>query len=96
VTDSNQNQSLHDSINEQTGVIDWTELVRHFARGVVVNVAADLDLIDVAMCMARDDKPKLEQWLEEGRVNRASDDNARDWTQRNPQFGQYVYGACAQ
>jgi hypothetical protein len=73
-------------LNQETGVISWSELVRHFARGVVVTVSANLDLVEAASCMARDDTEQLQAWLDANYVRRASDDDARDWTQRNPEF----------
>ncbi len=73
-------------INQQTGVIDWQELTKHFARGVVVRVDAGLDLVKVAHSMSIDDKTQMLQWLDSGTIRRASDDDARQWTEDNPQF----------
>ena len=78
--------AIHDEINQQTGVIDWQELVRHFARGVVIRVDAGLDLVKVAHSMSMDDKAQMEQWLNAGTVRRASDDDARCWTRDNMHF----------
>ncbi len=77
---------ISQEINQQTGVIDWQELVKHFARGVVVRVDAELDLVDVAHSMSIDDKTCMQNWLDKGTVRRASDDDARQWTKDNPQF----------
>jgi len=73
-------------INQQTGVIDWQELVKHFARGVVVRVDATLDLVEVAHSMSLDNKTQMQAWLDSGDIRRASDDDARGWTKNNPQF----------
>ncbi len=78
--------TLEESLNHETALIEWDELIKHFARGVVVNVDPQLDLIEVAATMANDNKAEVEQWLQQGRINRASDDNARDWNQRRPSF----------
>lgn len=75
-----------DALNLETGVIGWSELVRHFARGVVINVSVQLDLVDAAACLARDDTDQLQCWLDADVVRRASDDDARDWTNREPDF----------
>ncbi len=79
-------QELDDRLNQETALISWTELVRHFARGVVLNISDSLDLIDVAACLARDDKATLQAWLSAGELRRASDDDARSWTAREPEF----------
>ena len=73
-------------LNQQTAKIEWQELIKHFARGVVIRVNTDLDLIDVAHKMANDNVPALQTWLDSGSVRRASDDDARDWTKRQPLF----------
>jgi len=75
-----------EEINQQTGLIDWQELVRHFARGVVIRVDAGLDLVKVAHSMSMDDKARMQHWLNAGTVRRASDDDARNWTRDKPQF----------
>jgi len=79
-------ETLHDQINSETAVISWNELVKHFARGVVVKVGPEVDLIDAAACLAEDNTTQLQSWLELKHVMRASDDDARDWTQREPDF----------
>lgn len=84
--DPEQPATTAQSLNAETAIIEWDELIRHFARGVVVVVDGQLDLIDVAASMANDDKPSVESWLQKGQINRASDANARDWNQRKPRF----------
>ncbi|MFK7856939.1 MAG: DUF2288 domain-containing protein [Granulosicoccus sp.] len=81
-----QQINIEQKLNSETAIIAWSELVRHFARGVVINVGAQLDLLDVAECLARDDTGQLQVWLDTGRLERATDDNARDWTNREPEF----------
>jgi len=78
--------SLVERLNQETGVIAWAELVRHFARGVVIHVSVQIDLIDAAVCLIEDNVTLLQTWADEGRVSRASDDDARDWTKREPEF----------
>ncbi|MEW5788568.1 MAG: DUF2288 domain-containing protein [Pseudomonadota bacterium] len=70
---------LRAKLNAETGKLAWPELERHFARGVVIKVLPDLDLLDVALAMARDDKASVAHWLEEGRLARADAEDARQW-----------------
>lgn len=83
---ADDSESLTDELNRETAVIAWSDLIRHFARGVVINVTAELDLVDTAAHMARDDAQSIQHWLEAGLMRRASDDDARDWTRREPEF----------
>ncbi len=41
-------EELSGILNGQTGQLAWPELERHFARGVVIKVDSDLDLVKVA------------------------------------------------
>jgi len=75
-----------DKLNLETGVIAWKDLVPHFARGVVIKVLEGRDLVEVGKAMARDDTTQLGEWLADESVARASDDDARDWTTREPDF----------
>jgi hypothetical protein len=75
-----------DLLNAQTAKIDWEELQRHFARGVVIKVAPQLDLINVAGRLIDDDKTTFEAWLASGQVARATDDDARAWVKSQPSF----------
>jgi hypothetical protein len=63
----------------QTARIAWRELQPWFARGNMVAVAADLDLIEVAVQLGTDNTSAFQGWLEEGRVTRVADEQARTW-----------------
>ncbi len=76
---SEADELLRAKLNAETGKLPWQELERHFARGVVIKVAGDLDLIEVALAMSRDDKAGVESWLNAGRIAPASTDDAMTW-----------------
>lgn len=73
-------------LNAETGRLGWPELERHFARGVLVKVAAGHDLIEVATHLVQDDKHAVEAWLEEGVLARVTSLDAMDWQGRAPEF----------
>ncbi len=77
---------LRQKLNLETGQIDWSELQRHFARGVVIAVGAELDLVEVALKFTEDDRSAIENWLTAGQIERADDDNARHWNQAENVF----------
>lgn len=72
-------EALRQQLNAETARIGWSELQRHFARGVLIKVAPDLDLVDVAARIAADDRDSVTAWLAEGRVAQASTDDAIAW-----------------
>ncbi len=78
--------SVRDLLNSQTGKLGWPELQRHFARGVVIKVAPDLDLVDTAALMVKDDKEAIEVLTRSGQMERASTEDAKGWESARPVF----------
>lgn len=74
---------VRQKLNLETAMIGWDALQRHFARGVVLVVSRQLDLIEVAAGLSEDDKPRFESWLHDGRVWRARDEDAIHWHASN-------------
>lgn len=79
-------EELRCRLNGETGKLSWNELERHFARGVLIRVAPGLDLVEVAAAMVRDDKAAIESWLADGRIARASAEDALAWNARRSVF----------
>ncbi len=79
-------EALRIRLNAETARLAWPELERHFARGVVIKVATDLDLIEAATQIIQDDKPAVATWMEAGQIGHPTLDDARDWVERQPDF----------
>lgn len=77
---------VRDILNAQTGQLAWSELVRHFARGVVVVVSPGEDLVAVAESMVGDNPAVINRLYEEGKLHRAQDDDARHWNEDSSRF----------
>lgn len=67
----------------ETARLPWTELQRFYARGQVVQIAPELDLIDVAIVVAQDDKAQVQAWMEQGRFGTVTTDQAQTWYDNN-------------
>lgn len=48
----------------------WEDLAPHQARGALLMLVPEIDLLDVAEAMANDDKLRISQWLEAGALRR--------------------------
>ncbi|MBS0003200.1 MAG: DUF2288 domain-containing protein [Thioalkalivibrio sp.] len=70
----------------ECGELAWRELLPHFARGAVVRVDPELDLITVAEAFRDDDSARVGAWMRDGAIARASDEDARRWARREPVF----------
>ncbi len=77
-------------LNLETGKLSWPELQRHFARGMVIVVSAELDLLEVAVKLTEDDKAQFEAWTTKNQVWRANDEDAIRWQDSNPIFWSVV------
>ena len=71
-------------LNTETARIEWKELERHFARGVLLTVSPELDLVEVGAHMIHDDKHIIDAWLESGELGKTSDDDAIGWSESEP------------
>lgn len=67
-----------------TAQIDWHTLEPHFARGELLVVDLALDLVSVAEALIADDSTQVKQWMEQGQLAVATDSQAVDWFERNP------------
>jgi len=77
-------QALREELLGQTGTVEWHEMEVHFARGMLIRVAPELDLIDVAMHMVRDRKELIDAWAKESKVVRVNDEDALRWHDQKP------------
>jgi hypothetical protein len=84
MTDKHQHEAqLRATLNGETARYQWKELQRFFAAGAVIAVADELDLVEVALRVATDDKRAIAQWLDEGRIGKASDAQAQAWLEQD-------------
>lgn len=70
---------LRQKLALETARIGWRELEAHHARGVVVQVTDQLDLVEVAMQLISDNKPQFEAWLASGEIGPVADADAHAW-----------------
>jgi len=83
---STPSEILRAKLNLETARLAWPELERHFARGVVIKVAAGLDLVDAALQVAENNAAVVQVWLAEGRIAKTELADAEDWHARQPMF----------
>lgn len=77
---------LKAKLNLETSRIHWHELQTYFARGQVVRVSPDLDLLEVAAELAADNKQRFAQWMEGGRIGDVAPETAQAWYDRNAEL----------
>jgi hypothetical protein len=72
-------------LNLETAQIQWEELQRFFASGVVLIISADLDLVEVAFQMSEDNIAQIQQWAEDGKFGKVTDAQAAAWLESDTQ-----------
>ncbi|WP_019865314.1 DUF2288 domain-containing protein [Methylovulum miyakonense] len=71
--------TLKEKINLETSQIAWRGLQRFFAQGLAVNVAPELDLVEVAYQFSNDNKSQVAQWLANQQIGLVTDQQALAW-----------------
>jgi hypothetical protein len=66
-------------VNRETARIAWRELQRFFASGAAIYVGSELDLVEVALQISRDNRTQVMKWMNAGQVARVTDDQALAW-----------------
>jgi len=79
-------EELRQTLNIESGKIQWKELQIHFARGMVAVIDTKLDLINVSEKFVRDDKDAIENWMKQKKIWRANDEDAKQWVKDDPVF----------
>jgi len=65
----------------ETARAPWHELQRFFAQGTLLMAAQGMDMIDVAMALAEDNRDTFAGWLEAGKAGPVSDAQALAWSE---------------
>jgi hypothetical protein len=84
-TDSPRDELLA-KLNLETSQINWRDLQTYFARGHVVRVSPQLDLLDVASELTADNKAQFEHWMSADQVGEVTPDQARRWYEQDAQL----------
>ena len=86
----NETDTLKGKLLGETAKLSWPELERHFARGVLINISGELDLIDVAMAIANDNTAQVQAWMDDNQLSRPDMDEAKKWNDNQAVFWSVV------
>ena len=59
--------------------VDWKPLAPHAKRGGLILVDSRLDLVEVALAVARDDSALVKQWMEAQQLLKPTVDQIQSW-----------------
>lgn len=79
-------KKTREQLQQECAPIFYNEIERFFAKGMVVLVARNSDIIDVALMIQDDNAQALKKMIDDGQVVRAHDEHAIKWSQQNAQL----------
>ena len=63
-----KNNQLYKQLEEEAGLATWPLLKAHHARGALIWVAPELDLIEVGVAVVSDDKVLIQNWMTKEKI----------------------------
>ncbi|MBW4466735.1 MAG: DUF2288 domain-containing protein [Pegethrix bostrychoides GSE-TBD4-15B] len=70
---------LRSELAETLDEAEWEWLMPHAKRDAIVMVASELDLLDVGVAIANDDKASVEGWIGQQQLYKPSPEQLSDW-----------------
>ena len=77
---------LLSKLRAETGEADWPSLRPHYARGRLRLVDHRLDLVEVGVCVARDEVEQIARWITDGLITRPTTGQVERWEQTSPRL----------
>jgi hypothetical protein len=71
-----------DTLRAQVMAAPWVDLRDHHARGALLLLASEEDLIDVGLAIARDDRATVSALLARGALRKTSESEAKAFAER--------------
>ncbi len=82
----NPYHDLKQKIFSETARVSWTELETFYAKGNIIWVSEQLDLIEMALKFAEDDTAAIQNYLVSGDIEKMTPVKATQWHQQQPQL----------
>lgn len=77
---------LRTQLSEDLSIVSWAHLRPHHERDALVLVDDALDLVDVAVALAKDDTQSVAAWMHTKLVRRSAPDDDARWTRQGATF----------
>ncbi|WP_333607087.1 DUF2288 family protein [Arsukibacterium sp.] len=86
IIDEHDPALIEAKIISETAKISWLDLQKFYAAGSVLKVAAQADLVKVALALQQDDTAKISRWLASAEIGQPSVEQAQQWYQQQTQL----------
>ncbi|HIA03242.1 MAG TPA: DUF2288 family protein [Myxococcales bacterium] len=72
--DEKNQPSLQEKLQDEIGNCNWLHLTDHLRRDAVILLSRPLELIDVALALAKNDSSNIQQWMDQGLISKPTAD----------------------
>ena len=72
-------EDIKNRLTQDLADVDWNDLKPHAQRDAVIVVNGNLNLLDVGVAIAQDDKIAVEHWITEQLISKPSNQQLSDW-----------------
>ncbi|WP_107666653.1 DUF2288 domain-containing protein [Cyanothece sp. BG0011] len=72
-------EDLKKRLQEDMANVNWNDIKPHAQRDAVIVVDENLNLLDVGVAIAQDDKMVVEHWITEELLTKPSNQQLSDW-----------------
>ena len=81
----NENTAIknYQELKGECAPVFYKEIEKFFAKGMLVFVTNELDIINVALAIQNDKTEQMEQWIKDKQVIRVHDEHAISWSKTN-------------
>ena len=76
-------KNIRDHFQREIGPVLWKDLEIFFARGMIIEVDQNLDLLDTAVAAALNDTEKIQGLMQAGLIHKLQDETALELSQSN-------------
>jgi hypothetical protein len=83
---TDREELLRREYHGQTAKISWHDLQLHYARGAVVLVDPQLDLVEVAVQLGMDNTARFQAWIDVGEIAAVQEEQAQSWFDSNQEL----------
>ena len=79
-------EELKKQLKNEMAEVDWNDIKPHAQRDAVIVVNGKLDLLEVGVAIAQDDKKAVEHWITEQLISKPSNQQLSDWNINSTQL----------
>ncbi|MEL4894169.1 DUF2288 domain-containing protein [Crocosphaera sp. Alani8] len=79
-------EELKKQLKNEMADVDWNDIKPHAQRDAVIVVNGKLDLLEVGVAIAQDDKKAVEHWITEQLISKPSNQQLSDWNINSTQL----------